>query len=88
MDRLTRCNASSPSIPASRIKGLRIVCRRCGVEIMLPVTARESPGQCFNCASRFADGGGIVSALRELKWLHDMDGSDNTAVGFWIDSNP
>lgn len=75
-------------IPASRIKGLRIVCRHCGVEIMLPVTAREAPGQCFNCNTRFADGGGILSALRELKWLHDTDARQDAVIGFWLDPKP
>ena len=27
-------------IPAARIKCLRVCCKKCGVEIMLPVTAR------------------------------------------------
>lgn len=72
-------------IPASRIKGLRIACRKCGVEILLPVTAREAPSQCFNCCTRFADNGGVVAALRELKWLHDTDARHESDIGFWID---
>jgi hypothetical protein len=79
--------ATTP-IPASRIKGLRIVCRKCGVEVMLPISARDAPAQCFNCHTRFADGGGILSALRELQWLHDTDSRGESAIGFWIDPKP
>lgn len=71
-------------IAASSIKGLRIVCRKCGVEVMLPVAAREAPHKCFNCYTDF-DFNGIVAALRELKWLHDMDARSDASVGFWID---
>lgn len=75
-------------IPASRIKGLRVVCRKCGVEVMLPVTAREVLAQCFNCGTRFADGDGVAAALRELKWLHDTDARGDSGISFWVDPAP
>jgi hypothetical protein len=71
-------------IPAARIKGLRLTCRGCGVEILLPVTARDAPPKCFNCYTDFP-AQGILSALRELKWLHDRDEDRTARVGFWVD---
>lgn len=74
-------------IPAAQIKGLRITCRKCGVEIMLPVTARESPSKCFNCYTDL-DSQAIIAALRELKWLHDTDSRGDSSIGFWLDPKP
>lgn len=74
-------------IQASSIKGLRITCRKCGVEVMLPVTARESPSKCFNCYTDF-NSQGIIAALRELKWLHDTDARSDSSIGFWLDPKP
>jgi len=74
-------------IPASRIKGLRLVCRHCAAEAMIPITARDAPAQCFNCYAKFAQGD-ILNALRELKWLHDVDARPEYGIGLWIDPLP
>ena len=51
---------------------------------MLPVSAREAPAQCFNCCTKL-HGPELLGALREIKWLHDLDTSGDAGIGLWID---
>jgi len=52
------------------IRALRLTCRNCGAAVVIPLSARHGPAQCFNCA-RELPGPQLMKLVGELRWLQD-----------------
>lgn len=56
-------------LPVSDIRALRLTCRACGAAVVIPLSARHGPAQCF-CA-RELPGPQLMKLVCELRWLQD-----------------
>lgn len=44
---------NNTTIPLTQIEALRLTCKHCNAALILPLTVREVPRQCFNCEQYF-----------------------------------
>jgi hypothetical protein len=64
-------------IPIPRIQALRLTCNHCRSALIIPLDAREVPGQCFNCCQPFPSAG-IQALLREMYYIRRELAEDKT----------
>lgn len=60
------------TIPITQIQALRLSCKQCQAALILPLTVREVPSRCFNCAAPFPHDN-LKKLLMELSYtLQDL----------------
>ncbi len=65
-------------LPVAAIQALRLTCRHCGAAVVIPLTARNGPAQCFNCCSPLPSAE-LMHLVAGLRWLKDVTtGKDAT----------
>lgn len=57
--------------PIAAIQSVRLTCRQCGAAVVIPLTAKAGPAQCFNCNHRLPGPELVQGLVRELHWLQD-----------------
>jgi len=56
------------SIPANALTGLRLTCKTCGAQMLIPLPVRNTPERCFSCGTDLP-GAALLPLLQELSWL-------------------
>ena len=59
-------------LPVAAIRALRLTCNRCGAAVVIPMSAKDAPAQCFNCGTRLPGPEIVRGLVRELRWLQDQ----------------
>jgi len=56
-------------LPIAAIRSLRLTCNHCSAAIIIPLTAKDAPAQCFNCYAKLPGPEVVRGLVRELNWL-------------------
>lgn len=59
-------------LPIAAIRALRLTCRHCGAAVVIPLTAKDAPAQCFNCYAKLPGPEIVRGLVRELHWVQTM----------------
>jgi len=64
-------------LPVHAITGVRLVCRKCGASVSIPLGAVNAPAKCFNCHTPLPGPEIVRNVAAGLKWLQDAATDNN-----------